>query len=82
MWPLLLYLLHLSHHSTLVDLVLVLAIWYLRPKSLILMISVLVALLARNQDRADRAVELVRALCGRERRWTRDRKALPPGSAP
>jgi hypothetical protein len=63
------------------ELVLAFLIMTCRPRQIALLIAVLVGLIGRDEkrSRADRAVELAYALCGRERR--RDRKELPPGSS-
>lgn len=75
MWPLLL------HHLSLVDLALGFVIMNCRPRQVALLIAVLVGLIGHD-NRADRAVEMVRVLRGRKQGPKRGRKALPPGSSP
>jgi hypothetical protein len=76
-WPLLL------QHLSPVQLALGFVIVNCRPRQVALLVAVLVSLISADPDRVDDAVDLVYALCGRERRpKKRDRNALPPGSSP
>jgi hypothetical protein len=79
MWPLLL------HYLSPVSLALAFLIMNCRPRQLVWLFVVLVAVIARDdqRSRAERAIEVVWALSsGRERARRPDRTALPPGSSP
>ena len=60
----------LLHRFSTDELVLAFLIMTWRPRQIVLLITVLVGLIGRDEkrSRADRAVELACALCGRERR--------------
>jgi hypothetical protein len=73
------------HHLSPVTLALGYLCLNCRPRQIALLIAVMVGVIGRDdkRSRAERAVDIVHAICRNPKEERRpDRKALPPGSSP